>query len=212
LYYGFICDCGNICSSTIDRVKAGRKKSCGCLNTGTKRNDLTGQRFNNYLVVEFSHVTSHRDSYYNCLCDCGNKELVLSHGLIGRAALSCPKCRKIKKYISGELLNVQWLGYIRGAKARDLEFSITPEYVWKLFLSQGRKCTLSGVDLVMRPENHSTSGTASLDRINSSKGYTEENIHWIHKDINQMKWAYSVEKLVYWCEKITNHKKEKNAS
>ena len=30
-------------------------------------------------------------------------------------------------------------------------------------------------------------GTASLDRIDSKKGYTIDNIQWVHKDVNKMK-------------------------
>ena len=36
-------------------------------------------------------------------------------------------------------------------------------------------------------KRHNDSKTASLDRIDSSKGYTEDNIQWVHKDVNQMK-------------------------
>ena len=37
---------------------------------------------------------------------------------------------------------------------------------------------------------------ASLDRIDSSIGYTLDNIQWLHNDVNISKWEFSVDKFV----------------
>ena len=37
------------------------------------------------------------------------------------------------------------------------------------------------------------------DRINSIKGYTVDNVHWIHKKINQMKWDMNLDEFKQWC-------------
>lgn len=42
-------------------------------------------------------------------------------------------------------------------------------------------------------------GTASLDRIDSSRGYVEGNVQWVHKDVNFMKQALSQERFVELC-------------
>ena len=34
-------------------------------------------------------------------------------------------------------------------------------------------------------------GNASLDRIDSSKGYVKDNIQWVHKDVQIMKNKFS---------------------
>ena len=39
-------------------------------------------------------------------------------------------------------------------------------------------------------------GTASLDRIDSTKGYVRGNIQWVHKDINWFKRDYP--KISFW--------------
>ena len=44
--------------------------------------------------------------------------------------------------------------------------------------------------------------TASLDSIDSSLGYTIDNIQWIHKQINIMKNVYSNSDLIDICYKI----------
>lgn len=45
---------------------------------------------------------------------------------------------------------------------------------------------------------------ASLDRIDSSKEYTKDNIAWIHKDIQRMKSDFPIEYFIQTCNKITN--------
>ena len=48
--------------------------------------------------------------------------------------------------------------------------------------------------------------TASIDRIDSNKGYIEDNVVWVHKDINIMKNKFSKEYFLMLCKKIVeNH-------
>jgi len=48
-------------------------------------------------------------------------------------------------------------------------------------------------------------GTASLDRINSVRGYEPDNVQWVHKTVNFMKQALSDKELLEWCQKIVDH-------
>lgn len=41
-----------------------------------------------------------------------------------------------------------------------------------------------------------------LDRIDSSKGYIEGNVQWVHKDVNMMKQNYSQKYFIEMCKKI----------
>ena len=47
--------------------------------------------------------------------------------------------------------------------------------------------------------------TASLDRINSNIGYVVNNIQWVYKDINYMKFKLSNDKFIYYCKLIANN-------
>ena len=44
--------------------------------------------------------------------------------------------------------------------------------------------------------------TASLDRIDSTKGYVPGNIQWVHKDINRIKNKFSMDELLSYVKKI----------
>ena len=90
------------------------------------------------------------------------------------------------------------------AKNRNIDFDLTIEYLWELFLKQKRKCALSGHKLSFNGKNVSV----SLDRIDSLKGYTEGNVQWIHKDVNFMKHTFSQQKFIDWCKKIVYHNKD----
>jgi archaellum component FlaC len=61
------------------------------------------------------------------------------------------------------------------------------------------------------PENskqvHNGTATASLDRVDSAKGYIKGNVQWVHKDINMMKQQYSQEYFIQMCRLTTEHSK-----
>lgn len=94
------------------------------------------------------------------------------------------------------------------AKIRNLEFSITLDELWNLFIEQNKKCALSGIDIRFHnPGEKFTAQTASVDRINSDIGYTLSNIRWVHKDINYMKMDLTDNRFFDLCEKIIEYRK-----
>jgi hypothetical protein len=48
-----------------------------------------------------------------------------------------------------------------------------------------------------------------LDRIDSEKGYTLENIQWVHKTINQMKMNMKENDFIQFCIAVAKNKGEK---
>jgi len=47
--------------------------------------------------------------------------------------------------------------------------------------------------------------TASLDRIDSSKGYIEGNVQWVHRKINMMKQSYTQEEFIELCQAVVRN-------
>lgn len=99
-----------------------------------------------------------------------------------------------------------WGILIRGAKERNIPFLITREEALALFVQQDRKCALTGLKLKLNRDSNEpySATTASLDRIDSSKGYTIDNVQWVHKVINIMKNDHSQSEFVDWCRKVVN--------
>lgn len=103
----------------------------------------------------------------------------------------------------GEMPGSYWSSIIRSAKARGIEVTITPQYVWEVFLLQGNKCALTQLPITFKSEKKNRCfGTASLDRIDSDKGYVPGNIWWLHKDVNQMKMDLNLEYFKEMCRLI----------
>ena len=54
-----------------------------------RRHDITGQRFERWLVVRFSHVGNFQRSYWLCRCDCGTERIVARSLLQEGQSRSC---------------------------------------------------------------------------------------------------------------------------
>lgn len=72
--------------------------------------------------------------------------------------------------------------------------------MWDLLQKQEYKCALSGLPIKFI---NSTNKTASLDRINSDKGYTIDNIQWVHKKINHMKMEMNQQEFIETCKLVS---------
>ena len=73
------------------------------------------------------------------------------------------------------------------------------DYLWNLFLKQDKRCALSGVRLKFgKNAVHHRYQTASIDRIDNTRGYTEGNVQWVHKHINRMKHVLNNEQFLKW--------------
>ena len=116
---------------------------------------------------------------------------------------TCKKCSNKKtenchRGFVGEVRISHFNKFKTAARTRGLEFSITPEYIQNLWEKSNKKCALSGIPIDWKgvPINEIN---ASLDRIDSSKGYIEGNVQVIHKHINMMKQSYNNDYFIQLC-------------
>jgi len=141
------------------------------------------------------------------------KRLLIKHNITLRTRsykTSAIKKAWTKKRTGYEEINGRyWYSIVHSAKLRNLEFNITIQDAWQLYLYQNKQCAQSGVDIVFKNiGNNQNEQTASLDRIDSSKGYTIDNIQWVHKTINRMKTNLSVTEFHQWCKLVIEHKEK----
>lgn len=96
----------------------------------------------------------------------------------------------------------------RRARRDNIFFDLPIEYVKYLWESQDGYCALSGEKLKFGAtvyERDHGGNTASLDRKDSSGGYTVDNVQIIHKDIQRMKMDLPEPTFVEWVHKIARH-------
>lgn len=96
--------------------------------------------------------------------------------------------------ITGKAFN----SYKYNAKKRDIEFNISIEELWQIFVNQDKKCIYTGVNLA-----HGIN--ASPDRIDSNLGYVPGNVQWVEINVNRMKSNFSHDYFLNMCNKIAKH-------
>lgn len=98
----------------------------------------------------------------------------------------------------GDLALTQYTRLKKSAERRNYEFSVSIEYLWNLYISQGKRCSITG-DLI------SNIREASLDRIDSNLGYIEGNVQWVTYRANISKHTMTMNELYEFCKKVLNH-------
>lgn len=183
----------------IQRRSNSRKGSKNRIPTSTK-SQLLHQRFGALVVTDY--VTGG----CLCQCDCGNNHIIKPCRLLDGSYQSCG-CRLMSK--NSHHYNWKGVGFIpmsnfssikHGAERRKLLFDVSIEYLNKVLILQNHHCALSQSPIVLTGRKGTT--TASLDRIDSSQGYIEGNVQWVHKIVNQMKWNIPQDEFILWCKAI----------
>lgn len=59
--------------------------------------------------------------------------------------------------------------------------------------------------LTFAPTHRGTVGTASLDRTDSTNGYVDGNIQWVHKNVNLAKHSLSQDDFIELCSSVASH-------
>ena len=185
--------------------------------------DLTGRVFKYRTVVRFDGYKggkTRNGKFYTrrwwCRCKCG-REGSIEERFLDYPCYSCSAMDSgLKKYPDGKYISgIQFLHIRKGSeRRRDRlgDFKITQEFVDNLFEEQGGLCAISGVPLICSarlPTRKRSRATMSLDRIDSSKGYIEGNVQWVHKFINSIKSDHKQEDLISWCHIISGYQRSK---
>ena len=106
----------------------------------------------------------------------------------------------------GEIRNHKFSSICYGAKKRNIVMGLSINQIWELFIKQGGKCALTGYPITFGIKAVDES-TASLDRIDSAKGYIIENVQWVHKDVNHIKWNFSQDKFFELCSLVASKRR-----
>lgn len=158
-------------------------------------------------------------NYRTVLCECikcGKEKYQIIEKLRSyKGNTGCKSCSnkenpKSKGNGCGELSGTFFHYIKKRAKSRNLEFTITKEFLWNLYLKQNEKCALSSIPIKLIKKNNNRSPnwkiiTASLDRIDPTKGYIENNVQWVHKVVNIMKNTLNNNDFIYICKKINDN-------
>lgn len=174
--------------------------------TQTKKIQL-GDRFGKLVILGKAEQKKTSNTIkWRCKCDCGNiVETPTTNRLLSKRTRSCGCNKKQPK-------NHRWTGYcgVSGgrvseirfrAKKRNLEFDLDPKFLWELFMSQDKKCAITGTEIDLTTDG-------SIDRIDNNRGYTKDNVWWVIKDINKLKLDFTLDRFIELCEMVVNNKEK----
>jgi hypothetical protein len=166
---------------------------------------LTGKTFGKLYVIrqlrKDEHFKKGNQSVWLCRCECGKEKAIVGTNLTYMGTKCCG-CNAWKGFKT--LSGTYWRVMQYWAKKRNLEFNISKEYVWHIMEQQNFQCALSGIPIEFDRAWYKSQQTASVDRINSSLGYVENNIQILHKHINKMKMVDSNDHVIYWAYQAIN--------
>ena len=174
------------------------------------RHDLEfGDQFGYWTVIEFSHPDANSGRMWICECVCGKRAAIPASKLVRGRARGCASCSRCGP--NTYFFPIWYFRKIKSsAEKRGLKFDLTEEYLDGLARRQQGHCALSGLELSFG-KIHLDKMTASLDRIDSNKGYVRGNVQWVHADINLMKNVFSQRYFVEMCRFVaTKHKGERS--
>lgn len=174
---------------------------------------IIGQKIDRLEVMSFyDKIKSGKKikERYLCKCSCGKIKICLKQRLLDGRNTSCgcgnDSGKLNRKWEGcGEISGTFFKSIQKGAKKRNLYFNITIEQIWDLFLKQNRKCALTNRELGF---DCNAKYKASLDRIDSNKGYTIDNVWWLHSKVNTIKWDLDINDFFEICSEVVKYKLE----
>lgn len=213
------CECGEIEKRQLSNLIHQKVKCCVNCQKENKRAHWPkkGEVIGNWTVIGIDELN--KRAKIICQCKCGFILNKRPENLLGSGHHECSSCHfkskraqyfKKFKYIPHFLFT-----QIKcNAKIRNLEFNLDVDYLDNLLENQDFKCAISGIKLqgpIKLTKDNGRGGydrdrvTMSLDRIDSSIGYIQNNVQWVHKWVNVMKGAMQDDYFITLCKIIAEN-------
>jgi hypothetical protein len=146
--------------------------------------------------------------YTKTCSSCGNEQFYgrLDHFKAAvKGDWKCKTCSNHSNNFKGKLENMPYTWFEvkrKGGISRGLFWDLKPEDIVNMYNLQNGKCALTGWDIGWSEKG--LTSTVSIDRIDSSEGYTLDNIQLVHKDVNMAKQQFSQEYFIQMCTAIAD--------
>ena len=202
-YIDVECICGKIKKQPTGELK--KLTRCKKCNAKIKyRKYKQGDKKYSLTLIDYISSVDKTHTKIIVQCDCGNIGNISTYNF-GKIK-TCRYCFESKRsvehpsYKGTKNITQTYFSQLKlNAKKRNLNFDIDINFLDKLLVKQNYSCYLSGQKINVHDH------TASLDRIDSNKGYTKNNIAWIHKDIQRMKSDFPITYFIEICSKINTY-------
>jgi hypothetical protein len=87
----------------------------------------------------------------------------------------------------------------------DRRLALNDDIIIRMFHAQAGRCALTGVPMTTVCWGGYVATNLSIDRIDSDRGYTEDNIQLVCVAANKMKRDTDQSEFIRWCRMIADH-------
>jgi hypothetical protein len=203
LFVDIQCKCGKQRKHRTGNIlRLNKCKQCNAKDNYRKYD--IGTKINNLTLIDYMPHKNNTRTKLKVQCGCGDIFYISSFEF--NRTKCCRNCHIKKRgiehasYKGTKNITKTYFSQIKlNAKKRNLHFNLNIKMLDALLVKQNYKCYISQQDISVHDH------TASLDRIDSSKGYVKNNIAWIHKDIQRMKSDFPLMYFIDTCNKISKN-------
>lgn len=177
--------------------------------------NLLGKRYGRLTVTKFlfservvceKRSNSHTDTYWECTCECGNKIKALTRLLNSGDVKSCGCLPNSIQNTPDTNFTELYNRYLCRARRKNLEFVLSKDKFKELTKMNCYYCGEEPSQIVGKDRIYPYVYNG-LDRLDNSKGYTEDNVVPCCGTCNKMKLSMSVKEFEQQLLKIANHRK-----
>jgi len=172
-----------------------------------KFKDLTGQTFGRLLVLNQAGYNKSGNALWLCKCACGNEKVVTSSNIVRGDTTSCgcyQKQRASELGLSdGEAsFNEVFNTYKRNAIKRKLTFELSKDIFRQMTQDHCHYCGALQSNTHKSRNMRGDFKYNGVDRIDSTKGYTLDNVVTCCGICNKAKYTLSTAEFSAWIERI----------
>ena len=148
-------------------------------------------------LSEFNKTKTNKDGLSYLCKDCNRETAKAYRQRNHKRYYENQKAKRAEEnvFISQTLYNLK-----TRSKKKGLEVTVTQEFLLELLQASEYKCSVTGLsmNLETHPRKKANPFKASLDRKDSAKGYTQDNVQWVCWSVNQIKSDKTEKEFEFW--------------
>ena len=150
-----------------------------------------------------------------------NVDRTTFHGNRGGLCRECKDCQRARYYHERQklfnddqlALRYKLTAALKSTRRRSKQYNryndLTLDYLMYLWEKQDGKCALTGMQMTYKFYEGRVNTNLSIDRIDSTKGYSKDNVWLVCMAANQMKNDLSMKEFVKMCEAVVAEERER---
>ena len=169
---------------------------------------IVGKKFGRWFVDSFAHTRA-SNAYFNCTCECGGTKKVMGASLKSGDSKSCgcllKEFNQDRPTSSGDLRKDIYNNYKVGARRRDYSFELSEEKFYELVQKPCVYCGEQGTKQTRQGVQKNIFYYTGLDRVDNTRGYTEDNVVPCCRTCNTLKTNLHVSTFMNKVKQIYEH-------